>query len=82
MTRQLKTLGNNGLLSCFVGMVTDSRSFLSYVRHEYFRRTLCNVISGYVEAGRYPNDLEMLEKIVSDICFNNSYEYFYKREGK
>ena len=82
MTRQLKTLGNNGLLSCFVGMVTDSRSFLSYVRHEYFRRTLCNVIAGYVESGRYPNDVEMLEKIVKDISFNNAYEYFFKREEK
>ena len=79
MTRQLKTLGNNGLLSCFVGMVTDSRSFLSYVRHEYFRRTLCNVISGYVISGRYPNDEKTLGKIVRDICYDNSYEYFFKR---
>ncbi|MBP5694330.1 MAG: glucuronate isomerase [Bacilli bacterium] len=79
MTRQLKTLGNYGLLSCFVGMVTDSRSFLSYVRHEYFRRTLCNVIAGYVEAGRYPNDKEKLLQIVEDVCYNNSYDYFFKR---
>ena len=60
----MKTFANLGVLSRFVGMLTDSRSFLSYARHEYFRRILCNLIGGWVEAGEYPNDEEMLKEII------------------
>ena len=74
--KQLNTLSNLGLLSRFVGMLTDSRSFLSYSRHEYFRRILCNILGNEVEAGLLPNDLHLLGKMVEDICFNNAKEYF------
>jgi glucuronate isomerase len=57
-------------------MLTDSRSFLSYPRHEYFRRILCNVLGSDVEAGLLPNDIELLGKMVEDICFNNAKNYF------
>ena len=73
---QLNTLSNMGLLSCFIGMLTDSRSFLSYPRHEYFRRILCNLIGTDVENGELPNDLDLLGGIVEDICYNNANEYF------
>jgi len=73
---QLNTLSNMGLLSCFVGMLTDSRSFLSYPRHEYFRRVLCNLLGNDVEQGLLPNDLELLGKMVENICFNNAKTYF------
>ncbi|WP_434631296.1 glucuronate isomerase [Thermoanaerobacterium thermosaccharolyticum] len=76
MTEQMKTLANVGLLSKFVGMVTDSRSFLSYPRHEYFRRILCNMIGEWVENGEVPNDMDLLGKIVQDISFNNAVNYF------
>ena len=76
MTEQMKALGNLGCLGKFVGMVTDSRSFLSYPRHEYFRRILCKLIGELVEGGQYPFDEETLTKIVCDISFNNSAEYF------
>ncbi len=76
MERQLNTLSNMGLLSCFVGMLTDSRSFLSYPRHEYFRRILCNLIGNDVEKGLLPNDISWLGKIVEDICYNNAKGYF------
>ncbi|MBA4600999.1 glucuronate isomerase [Thermoactinomyces mirandus] len=76
MTAQIKTLGNLGLLSRFVGMLTDSRSFLSYSRHEYFRRILCNLLGEWVENGEYPHDLEWLGKIVQDISYNNASRYF------
>ncbi len=76
MERQLNALSNMGLLSCFVGMNTDSRSFLSYPRHEYFRRTLCNLIGNDVEKGLLPNDIPWLGKIVEDICYNNAKAYF------
>lgn len=76
MEEQLRTLANLSLLPCFVGMLTDSRSFLSYPRHEYFRRILCNLIGGWVEAGEYPADRTPLKKIVSDISFNNAKAYF------
>jgi glucuronate isomerase len=76
MTDQINILSNMGLLSRFVGMLTDSRSFLSYPRHEYFRRILCNIIGNDVEAGLLPNDLELLGKTVEDICFNNAKNYF------
>ena len=64
MTNQLTSLGNLGLLGNFVGMLTDSRSFLSYPRHEYFRRIFCNLIGGWVENGEFPKDMRLLEKIV------------------
>jgi len=76
MIKQLTTLANLGLLSRFVGMLTDSRSFLSYTRHEYFRRILCNLIGEWVEAGEFPNDITLLGSIVQNICFNNANNYF------
>ena len=76
MEKQINALSNLGLLSCFVGMLTDSRSFLSFPRHEYFRRILCNVIGSDVENGELPADEAFLGKIVSDICYNNAKNYF------
>ncbi len=76
METQLKSLANLSILGNFVGMLTDSRSFLSYTRHEYFRRILCNLIGTWVENGEYPNDEKMLGELVSDICFNNAKKYF------
>jgi glucuronate isomerase len=76
MEKQINALSNLGLLSRFVGMLTDSRSFLSYTRHEYFRRTLCNILGNDVENGEIPNDMELLGKMVENICFNNAKEYF------
>ena len=66
----------SGLLGNFLGMLTDSRSFLSYSRHEYFRRILCELIGGWVENGEYPNDERMLGKIIKDISYNNAVRYF------
>ena len=77
----MKTLSNQGLLSKFVGMLTDSRSFLSYIRHDYFRRILCNFIGTLVENNEIPNDEEMLKELIQNICFNNAKEYF-KKESK
>lgn len=76
MEAQIKSLANLGMLSTFIGMLTDSRSFLSYTRHEYFRRILCNVIGEWVENGELPNDTEFLGQIVSDISYNNAKNYF------
>lgn len=76
MEQQMNALSNMGLLSQFVGMVTDSRSFLSYPRHEYFRRVLCNLIGQDIEKGELPNDMNWLGKIVSDICYHNANNYF------
>jgi len=76
MENQINTLSDLGLLSRFVGMLTDSRSFLSYTRHEYFRRTLCNLIGNDVENGEIPNDMELLGTMVKNICFNNAKNYF------
>lgn len=76
MTRQLNALSNMGLLSRFVGMLTDSRSFLSYPRHEYFRRLLCELIGQEIENGELPNDLPWIGNIVEDICYNNAKSYF------
>ena len=76
MENQMKSLANLGLLGNFVGMLTDSRSFLSYTRHDYFRRILCNLIGEWVENGEYPNDEKALEKIVKGICFDNAKRYF------
>lgn len=76
MEFQLKTLANVGLLPTFIGMLTDSRSFLSYPRHEYFRRILCNVIGTWVENGELPNDIDSLGSMVQDISFTNAKQYF------
>jgi len=76
MTKQINALSNMGLLSRFVGMLTDSRSFLSYPRHEYFRRLLCNLFGEEVEKGELPNDIKWIGKIVEDICYNNAKTYF------
>ena len=76
MIEQMTSLANLGLLGNFVGMLTDSRSFLSYTRHEYFRRILCELIGGWVENGEYPEDYKALEKIVKGISYNNAVRYF------
>lgn len=76
MQDQMISLANLGNLSGFVGMLTDSRSFLSYTRHDYFRRILCNLFGTWVENGEYPDDGEMLGEIVKDICYNNAVRYF------
>ena len=76
MTNQINILSDMGMLSKFVGMVTDSRSFLSYPRHEYFRRILCNLLGDEIEKGEIPNDLELIGNIVKDICYNNAKNYF------
>ena len=76
MTKQLNALSNIGLLSCFIGMLTDSRSFLSFPRHEYFRRVLCNLFGTEIANGELPNDMKWTGKIIQDICYNNAKEYF------
>jgi glucuronate isomerase len=76
MEKQLNCLSNLGLLSQFVGMLTDSRSFLSYTRHEYFRRILCNLLGQDIKDGLIPNDIEFVGKMVQDICCNNAKNYF------
>lgn len=76
MVEQMTSLANLGLLGNFIGMLTDSRSFLSYTRHEYFRRILCEMIGGWVENGEYPDDEKMLEKMIKGICYNNAVQYF------
>ncbi|WP_339734855.1 glucuronate isomerase [uncultured Sunxiuqinia sp.] len=76
MEKQMNALSNLGLLSRFVGMLTDSRSFLSYTRHEYFRRALCNLLGNDVENGEIPNDMKLLGEMVENICYNNAKNYF------
>lgn len=76
MENQIKSLASLGNLSGFVGMLTDSRSFLSYTRHEYFRRILCNVIGEWVENGEFPDDDRILSSIIKDISYNNAVRYF------
>ena len=76
MEEQMISLANLGNLSGFVGMLTDSRSFLSYTRHDYFRRILCNLIGNWVENGEFPDDYNTLEEIVEGICYNNAVKYF------
>lgn len=76
MIKQLNALSNMGLLSRFVGMLTDSRSFLSYPRHEYFRRILCNLFGDEIEKGELPNDIEWVGKVIQDICYRNARSYF------
>lgn len=76
MEKQMSSLANLGMLANFVGMLTDSRSFLSYPRHEYFRRILCNLLGEWVENGEYPADMKCLGSIVKDISYNNAVRYF------
>ena len=76
MTKQMNALSNMGLLSKFVGMLTDSRSFLSFPRHEYFRRLLCNMFGEEIENGELPDDIAWTGKVVQDICYNNAQQYF------
>jgi glucuronate isomerase len=75
MMEQMKTIANVGLFARFVGMLTDSRSFLSYPRHEYFRRIMCQLIGSWVERGDYPKDFDILGQIVKDVCFHNIKNY-------
>jgi glucuronate isomerase len=74
--KQINTLSNMGLVSRFIGMLTDSRSFLSFPRHEYFRRVLCNLFGEEIEKGELPNDLEWTGSVIKDICYNNAQQYF------
>ena len=76
MEKQMNALSNLGLLSRFIGMLTDSRSFMSFPRHEYFRRILCNLIGNDVEKGELPADMDLLGRMVENICYNNAAEYF------
>lgn len=76
MLYQMKVLADMGLLGRFVGMLTDSRSFLSYTRHEYFRRLLCDMIGTWVESGEVPNDEALLKQFVQGICYDNAKQYF------
>lgn len=76
MINQMTSLANLGCLGNFIGMLTDSRSFLSYTRHEYFRRIMCELIGGWVDNGEYPDDQKALKTIVEGICYNNAVEYF------
>lgn len=76
MTRQMNALSNMGLISRFVGMLTDSRSFLSYPRHEYFRRLLCDLFGEEIERGEIPDDIEAVGKMIQDICYGNAKSYF------
>lgn len=76
MEEQLSSLASSSLIGGFIGMLTDSRSFLSYTRHEYFRRILCNYLGGLVESGEYPEDIGTLGGMVEDICYNNTINYF------
>jgi glucuronate isomerase len=76
MLKQMNALSNMGLLSKFVGMLTDSKSFMSFPRHEYFRRLLCNLFGEEIEKGELPNDIVWVGKIIKDICFYNAQNYF------
>jgi glucuronate isomerase len=80
MIKQINALSNMGLLSRFVGMLTDSRSFLSFPRHEYFRRILCELFGSEIENGELPNDIQWTGKIIQDICYNNANNYFNWKE--
>jgi glucuronate isomerase len=75
MESQINALSNLGLLSQFIGMLTDSRSFLSYSRHEYFRRCLCNLLGREMERGEIPHDYDLVGKLVSDVCYQNAHDY-------
>jgi glucuronate isomerase len=82
MIKQINALSNMGLLSRFVGMLTDSRSFLSYPRHEYFRRLLCDLFGTEIENGELPNNIQWTGKIIQDICYYNASNYFNWKEQK
>lgn len=82
MIKQLNALSNMSLLSRFVGMLTDSRSFLSFPRHEYFRRILCDLFGSEIENGELPGDLDWIGKVVQDICYHNATTYFNWQGGK
>ena len=76
MTKQMNALSNMGLISCFIGMLTDSRSFLSFPRHEYFRRVLCNLFGDEIQRGELPNDVAWIGKLIQDISYRNAKDYF------
>jgi glucuronate isomerase len=76
MTKQINALSNMGMLSRFVGMLTDSRSFLSFPRHEYFRRILCNIFGEEIENGELPNDIKWTGRVIQDICYKQCKELF------
>ncbi|MEO0416585.1 MAG: glucuronate isomerase, partial [Verrucomicrobiota bacterium] len=76
MEAQINAFSNTGLLSRFLGMLTDSRSFLSFTRHEYFRRILCNVVGQDMENGEIPRDMELVGGMISRICYGNAAEFF------
>jgi len=78
MSEQMRLLGNIGLLPRFIGMLTDSRSFLSYPRHEYFRRILCDLLGRWAEDGEIPSSPKLLDGVVADISFGNAQRYFAK----
>jgi glucuronate isomerase len=82
MEKQMNALSNMGLLSRFVGMITDSRSFLSYSRHDYFRRLLCNLLGHDVRRGLVPDDRPLLRRLVRNVCFDNARTYFGFALGK
>lgn len=79
MLRQMKSLADQGLMQ-FVGMLTDSRSLVSYTRHEYFRRILCEYIGNLVKLGEIPNDDKLLQRLIENICYNNAKQYFIKEK--
>ena len=76
MEKQLNTLSNVGMLSRFIGMVTDSRSFLSFSRHDYFRRILCNLVAGDMDRGELPYDVEFVGNMLANISYHNAKNYF------
>lgn len=78
MLRQMETLADHGLLMHFVGMLTDSRSFVSYTRHDYFRRILCNYVGEQVESGKFPDDETLLKNLIENVCYKNAVKYFKK----
>lgn len=78
MLRQMEVLADHGLLMHFVGMLTDSRSFVSYPRHDYFRRILCNFVGEQVVLGKFPNEEKLLKKLIENVSYNNAVEYFKK----
>jgi glucuronate isomerase len=81
MAKQIEAISSIGVLSTFVGMLTDSRSFLSYPRHEYFRRILCNILGKEIESGELPEDYQLIGSIVQDICYLNAKKYFQFHEA-
>ncbi len=82
MEAQLRSMANGGALATFIGMLTDSRSFLSFSRHEYFRRILCNLVGGWVERGEFTNDEAILKELITGICYKNAQTYFGERSYK